>query len=134
MLREALGRDEVLRMAQAHGILRDWEAIVGPGLAERSQPDRYERGTVWVAVTGSAWAQELRMIKPQILARLGERAGNAELFKDIRFGVRPIRQDAVGEPEPDPGPPPPPPPRPEGSIREIAERRLRKWMDRGDPS
>lgn len=132
-MREALGREEVLRMAQAHTILRDWEAIVGPGLAERSQPDRYERGTVWVAVTGSAWAQELRMIKPQILSRLAERAGNAELFRDIRFGVRPVRHETAPPPEPE-LPPRPPPPRPEGSIREIAERRLRKWMDGGDPS
>lgn len=128
MLGDALGRDEVMRAAKAQKILRDWEAIVGKPLALRSQPDKYHRGTVWVAVEGSAWAQELRMIKDRILERLGNAAGDSTLFVQIRFGVRPfVREHPV-----------------EGSvgaqaiafvedndlsIREIAERRLRAWRD-----
>lgn len=94
-------------------------------MATRSFPDRYDHGTVWVAVTGSAWAQELRMQKDQILARLTERASEPNLFINVRFGVRPLPEPASQEEER-----PAAPPREEESglsIREIAERRLKNW-------
>ena len=117
-------------MARAQRVLRDWAAIVGPQMAERSYPDRYDRGTVWVAVEGSAWAQELRMIKDVILSRLEQKADETGLFLDVRFGVRPL-------PEPDEPEKPPEvfavvdDDRGEMSIAEIAARRLRKWNDQG---
>ena len=115
-------------MARAQRVLKEWPAIVGKAMAERSHPDRWERGTVWVAVEGSAWAQELRMIKDIILERLKEKAGESGLFLDVRFGVRPLPQKEEAEAEPvyavvadD---------RESLSISEIAARRLRNW-DRG---
>jgi hypothetical protein len=130
MLGQAIGREEVLRMARAQAVLREWTTIVGPAMAGRSHPERYERGTVWVAVEGSAWAQELRMIKDVLLARLEQKAGETGLFLDIRFGVRPLpKTERTDEPaavfavvEDDRG---------ELSIAEIAARRLRKWDDQG---
>jgi predicted nucleic acid-binding Zn ribbon protein len=127
MIPEAIGRSEIARTARAQRALRSWPEIVGEELAKRSSPERFERGTVWVAVTGSAWAQELRMIKDRILARLREVSGEQDMFKEIRFGVRPISPAVEEEP-----------PRPatkrndadrELSIREIAEKRLRNWPD-----
>ncbi len=122
---EAVGRDEVVRTARAQRALRRWPEVVGSELAKRSNPERYERGTVWVAVTGSAWAQELRMIKDRILDRLREVSGERDMFKDVRFGVRPIAdepdEEATSEPQKRDADV-------EGlSIREIAERRLRHW-------
>jgi len=126
MLSQAIGKEEVLRMARAQRVLKDWTGIVGPAMAGRSHPERWDRGTVWVAVEGSAWAQELRMIKDVLLSRLEQKAGESGLFLDIRFGVRPLPEK--GEPE-----------RPavyavvnddrgELSISEIAARRLKKWQ------
>ena len=131
MLGKAVGRDEVLRAAQAQKVLKDWNSVVGAALGERSHPDRYDHGTVWVAVESSAWAQELRMRKDTILARLGVMAGDKSLFQDVRFGVRPIRRDEpiLNEPFDE-----------EAhkdslkglSIREIAEKRLKNWrQDKG---
>mgnify|MGYP000176760883 CR=1 FL=1 len=93
LLGKAIGRDEVLRTARAQRILRRWPEVVGPLMAKRSKPDRYEKGTVWVAVQGSAWAQELRMVKDRLIARLGELAQDDALFKDLRFGVRAWRRN-----------------------------------------
>ncbi len=128
-LRPAIGHDSVLRAAAAKRVMHDWAAIVGEPLAARSRPDRYDRGTVWVAVEGSAWAQELRMRKELILGRLRELAGDVSLFTDVRFGVRPL---------PDPPAPEAELPEPEIlphdtglTIREIAERRRAKR--RADP-
>ena len=126
MLGAAVARDEVLRAARAQKILKDWPIVVGPALAERSYPDRYDHGTVWVAVESSAWAQELRMRKDTIVARLAEKAGEPGLFQDVRFGVRPIKRDEPLKNEPFD----------EDAhkeelrgltIREIAEQRLKNW-------
>lgn len=124
LLSPALGRDEVVRAAQAQRALRAWSAVVGEALGARSCPDRYDRGVVFVAVEGSAWAQELRLAKPQILSRLRARAGDATLFADLRFGVRPLRPLTPEAPEVEPAPIPTEDGR---MIREIAEARLKTW-------
>ena len=95
MLGGAIAQAEVLRAARAQRALRHWPQVVGPGLASRSHPERYERGTVWVAVEGSAWAQELRMIKDVIIDRLEQHAGERGLFIDVRFGVRPLPERSL---------------------------------------
>jgi hypothetical protein len=144
-LPKAVAHNEALRAARAQAALRDWDEIVGEALAKRSRPDRYGRGVVWVAVTGSAWAQEMRMRKEIFLVRLRERVDDPSLFLDIRFGVRPIAPPEEEEPPipvPYPAPRPvekaAPEPEPEKaeeeapgprsmSIREIAQRRLARW-------
>lgn len=146
VLSKAVAHNEALRAARAQAALRDWDEIVGEALAKRSRPDRYGRGVVWVAVTGSAWAQEMRMRKEIFLARLRERVDDPSLFQDIRFGVRPItpfeeEEPPIPVPYPAPRPipeEPAPEPEPEKaeedapsprsmSIREIAQRRLARW-------
>ena len=122
ILPTALDR-EVVIMAKALETMKRWEDIVGVELASRSWPDRFDRGTVWVAVTGSAWAQELRLKKELILRRLNELGGQGSLFTDVRFGVRklPVRdvpESAVAVPEE---------PKEPLTIREIANRRLERW-------
>lgn len=127
VLPQAVTQEEALRRAKAQTILRDWKEIVGEGLASRSHPDRYGRGTVWVAVEGSAWAQELRLRKEMILTRLRQRGRDVSLFEDIRFGVRPLPAPGA-DLEPAPEEPKEPLARDtEMTIREIAERRRARW-------
>ncbi|MBC8063520.1 MAG: DUF721 domain-containing protein [Chlorobia bacterium] len=127
MLSPAIGRDEVIRAARAHKVLKDWPAIVGESMAARSCPDRYDHGVLWIAVEGSAWAQELRMQKDQILQKLEEKAKEHGLFTNLRFGVRPLKDapDTPTEKRPNT-------PRKDQdglSIQDIAEARLRNWPD-----
>jgi predicted nucleic acid-binding Zn ribbon protein len=120
---------EVLRAARAQAAMRRWPEVVGVMLAGRSHPDRFGRGTVWVAVEGSAWAQELRMMKEKILQKLNDVSGEPGLFTDVRFGVRPLpKQESIVEEKPVSAENEE---RKELSIREIAERRLAKWKDEG---
>ncbi len=121
---QALGRDEVVRAAHARRALRSWDSVVGEALGARSCPDRYDRGTVFVAVEGSAWAQELRLAKPRILERLRSMSGDPSLFVDLRFGVRPLRPL---EPEVPVAPRAPEPAEDRRTIREIADARLKSW-------
>jgi predicted nucleic acid-binding Zn ribbon protein len=92
MLAAALGRPEVLKMARAQRAMQHWAEVVGEALAAKSFPDRYEKGTLWVVATGSAWAQEVRLRKEEIVRRLNEAAAEPGLFSEIRVGVRPFRQ------------------------------------------
>lgn len=126
VLPAALENRELLQAARAQRVLRSWEEVVGTGLAKRSRPERYDRGTVWVAVEGSAWAQELRMRRDTLVKRLNTLAGEPGMFHDLRFGVRPLPppgQDVIIE-EHDTLTK-----ETELSIREIAERRMERWRD-----
>lgn len=115
---------EVLRAARAISVMKRWEQVVGKEMANRSWPERFDHGTVWVAVVGSAWAQELRMQKDEILSRLNTLADDPSLFVSVRFGVRPIKRAVIGGVANDEIPDT------EGlSIREIAERRLQEWRN-----
>ena len=124
---DAIGRDEVLRAGRAKRVLRQWPEIVGSMLAQKSAPERYDHGTVWVAVTGSAWAQELRMIKGQILGKLIKAGGDPNLFTDIRFGVRPLPSGIELEESEDEEVAKYRRSLKELSIDQIAEQRLRKY-------
>ncbi len=130
ILPDTFDAQEVVRTARAQRVLREWPEIVGKHLAARSRPERVDRGVVWIAVEGSAWAQELRMMRDVILDRLRSRAGDASLFKDLRFGVRPLPlpEDVPAEADAkveDIS---------ELTIREIAERRLARWNENGSDS
>lgn len=128
LLEGAIERQETLRGARAWRALRHWNEIVGPLLATRSAPDRYEKGVVWVAVSGSAWSAELRMRQDDILERLRAESGDPSLFVKLRFGIRPF--DLIESPTL----PEPLTPRSEPtgeSIREIGERLVRKLQDEG---
>jgi predicted nucleic acid-binding Zn ribbon protein len=125
----AIENTEILKAARAQAAMRRWPEVVGPMLAEKSFPDRFGRGTVWVAVEGSAWAQELRLMKDRILFRLNEVAGERALFTDVRFGVRSLPKPVA--PQEAPAPAEEKTSMKELSIREIAERRLAKWKDEG---
>ena len=124
MLNSTVMPPEVLKAARAISVMRKWELVVGKDMANRSWPERYDHGTIWVAVTGSAWAQELRMQKDEILSRLNSIADEPGLFLNARFGVRPLKKEEVAEIVEEPSR------ETEGlTIREIAERRQKAWRD-----
>ena len=115
---------EVLKAARAISVMKKWELVVGNEMANRSWPERFDHGTLWVAVTGSAWAQELRMQKDEILSRLNTIADEPGLFLNARFGVRPLRKEIRAETaDMEPAA------TEKLTIREIAEKRQKAWRD-----
>lgn len=61
------------RLEQA-SVIPDWPGMVGPQIAEVTRPLAVTQdGTLFVAVGSAAWAQELQMMSPAILAQLGKR-------------------------------------------------------------
>ena len=61
------------RMRQA-SVVPEWEALVGPQIAEVTHPHEVLRdGTLVVSVKSSAWMQELQLMSPEIIRQLGRR-------------------------------------------------------------
>jgi hypothetical protein len=118
----AIDRPEIIRAALAIRAMKHWDEIVGASMAEKSWPDKFDGHILWVACTGSAWAQELRMMRESILVKLNEYCESDKLFADVRFGVRPIKRikeiSKVEEVVAEFG---------TMSIRDIATNRLRNW-------
>lgn len=71
--------------------VEDWPEKVGPQIAavtraESVTPD----GVLWVRVPSSAWATELSMMTPRILARLN--AGRSGRIREIRWIAGPLER------------------------------------------
>lgn len=91
LLPTAVGHTEVLRAARAQTALRQWPDVVGPILADKTTPDRYDRGVLWVSASGAAWAQELRLGKDTVIERLNRLTPGERLFSDLKVSSRPPR-------------------------------------------
>ncbi len=73
----------VRRVGQA-GVLEAWPELVGPQIARVTSPESVSQdGLLRVKVQTAAWAAELSMMTPQILARVN--AGRAGRIKGIRW-------------------------------------------------
>ena len=57
------------------GVFTRWSEIVGPGLAEHVEPVRLAGGVLSVAADHPAWATQVRSLGGDLLARVGEIAG-----------------------------------------------------------
>jgi predicted nucleic acid-binding Zn ribbon protein len=97
MLAKAVGRKEIFDRLEANRVIRHWMQVVGPHLAAKSTPEKFERGVLTVAVTSAPWAQELRLRKAELVIRLNDAAGKG-LFEDIKF----VARSAASSPSIDP--------------------------------
>jgi predicted nucleic acid-binding Zn ribbon protein len=79
---DAVGLDEALdaylrrtglksRLDQA-SVVGEWAKLVGPQIARVTTPEGVaENGILFVSVVSAAWMQELQLMSPEILRRLG---------------------------------------------------------------
>jgi hypothetical protein len=64
--------------------LAAWLEAVGQRIADRSRPEKLNRGTLWIRVSSSTWAQELSLQSQLIISRLQE-AGLT--VSELRFRI-----------------------------------------------
>ncbi|CAM5511078.1 hypothetical protein SAVIM338S_03786 [Streptomyces avidinii] len=57
------------------GVMERWPEIVGADIAAHCVPDRYEDRELVVRCTSSAWAAQLKLLAPQLVARLNADLG-----------------------------------------------------------
>ena len=76
------------RLQQA-GIIEEWATLVGPQIAAVTAPESVTQdGLLRVRVATAAWANELSLMSPRILARLN--AGRTGRVKEIRWVPGPL--------------------------------------------
>jgi len=64
-----------------YSFLEHWPAIVGPVIARQTTPHLWQGDTLTVKVTHSAWMQELKMMEPQLLAKIRAQAPDLKIQK-----------------------------------------------------
>ncbi|UNZ21865.1 DUF721 domain-containing protein [Streptomyces sp. 891-h] len=63
--------------AAVGGVMGRWPQLVGPEVAQHCEPQRYdeEERTLLVRCDSTAWATQLRLLAPRLVARLNEDLG-----------------------------------------------------------
>ncbi len=79
-----LKRHGIAKEVREHRLLLQWDKVVGPRVADRTLPDRLEKGVLWVRVETSSWMHQLSFMKEEIIAKANELCGE-EVVKDLHF-------------------------------------------------
>jgi len=88
-LREWVERAGLARRIDLAQAVEDWPGAVGPQIAAVTRADSVTPdGVLRVRVASSAWATELSLMTPRILARLNE--GRRGRVRDIRWIAGPL--------------------------------------------
>jgi predicted nucleic acid-binding Zn ribbon protein len=61
--------------AAVGGVMGRWAAIVGPEVAAHATPLSFDDGELVVGADSTAWATQIRLLAPTLLARLAEDLG-----------------------------------------------------------
>ncbi len=88
LLPRYLERKGLAAKVEAASVVPEWESLVGDGIAAVTQPLRVSEGTLFVAVSTSAWMMELNLMKAELMRRLnaGKRRGRIEQLVFVLAG------------------------------------------------
>jgi predicted nucleic acid-binding Zn ribbon protein len=79
----------ITKRVQQAGIIEEWAELVGPQIASVTAPESITPdGVLRVRVATAAWANELSLMSPRILARLN--TGRSGRVKEIRWMPGPL--------------------------------------------
>lgn len=68
------------------GVEGRWSAVVGPELAAHCQPESYDDGLLTVRADSTAWATQLRLLAPTLVARLNADLGDGTVTRVTVLG------------------------------------------------
>lgn len=81
ILAEVIDSQGWTREVNVHQLLARWPELVGPVNAEHSTPTTYADTVLTVRADSSTWASSLRLIAPQLVARLNEQLGQGTVTR-----------------------------------------------------
>ncbi|MDO5681248.1 MAG: DciA family protein [Propionibacteriaceae bacterium] len=64
-----------------HLLLGNWPKLVGPVNADHSAPEAFADGVLTVRTSSTAWATQLRLFAPQLVARLNTELGDGSVTR-----------------------------------------------------
>lgn len=65
------------------GVVGRWRDVVGDQIADHCTPETFADGVLVVRTDSTAWAQQLKMLAPQLVRRMAEDVGDG-VVKDVR--------------------------------------------------
>ena len=83
-----------------HALLGRWPSIVGEAVAQHSTPESFVAGIVTIRTDSTAWASQLRLMTPQLLAKLNAAVGEGTIKRltikgpdapSWKHGIRSVR-------------------------------------------
>ncbi|HNW93041.1 MAG TPA: DUF721 domain-containing protein [bacterium] len=93
--REVLAVMKLTADAGRQRVFDGWETLLPARLRGHVRPLRWEKTTLWLTVDGPVWAQEVRMLAPELMRTLNALTG-AVLVRDVKTKVLPPRAAAGG--------------------------------------
>lgn len=70
---------------RVHGLFGRWTELVGDDIGEHATPESFNDGVLTVRTDSTAWATQLTLLAPQIVARLNEELGHGTVTAiDVR--------------------------------------------------
>lgn len=70
-----------------HALFEQWEEIVGPTLADKTQPMKIQGKFLYIGVEHPAWIQELQFMKPKLLEKIQGHCPETTI-SDLRFVLK----------------------------------------------
>lgn len=64
-----------------HLLLGRWSELVGEAVAQHSTPEAFRGGVLVVRTSSTNWASQLRLMAPQVLARMNESLGQGSITR-----------------------------------------------------
>jgi len=86
IIKQVLEKRKMWRQYQQYLIIEQWDRLVGKEIAAVTSARRIEREVLLVKVSDSTWAYHLTLLKPQLIKKLNQYAGE-NLVRDIFFQV-----------------------------------------------
>jgi len=73
-------------------IFRIWREAVGPQIAAKTEPFKFRNGILFVAVSNSAWLQQLQFMKQDIIERVNHAMSESKKKKldAVYFSIGPV--------------------------------------------
>ena len=81
LLKEVIDDQGWSREVNVHQLLAKWPELVGPVNAEHSTPVSYAETVLTVRAESTTWASSLRLIAPQLVARLNDQLGQGTVTR-----------------------------------------------------
>lgn len=116
VLRAILPNVASLERLEEYRVWEVWEEAVGKLVARKAQPSKIQRGKLFVAVSNSAYLQEMQFYKAHIRDAVNKNLGSP-VVKDIFFVLGRV-QESIARPAP------PPPQRPLPPYEELSVPKL----------
>ncbi len=86
LLKEVMDDQGWTREVNVHQLLARWPALVGVENAAHSAPAAYSETVLTIRAESSTWAAALRMIAPQLVARLNDQLGQGTVTRVVVVG------------------------------------------------